>query len=118
MLGGRAASGGYQQALSTQAASRGGGHVDLILLVGHPGSVLFDHRDPVVGQGLSEDSGHFWLGGGGDPTDDRHPGAQVGKKLGLFDADVAAADNNHGLGQDRKSTRLNSSHVSISYAVI
>src|SRR5258708_20764608 len=30
---------------------------------------------------------------------------------------AAAADNGHGNGQDRKSTRLNSSHQIISYAV-
>src|SRR5699024_11382491 len=99
MLGGRAAAGGRQQALSTQAASRGGGPLDLVILLGRPGGVLFEHRNLIEGQRLSEDGGHFWLGGGGDPADDRHPGAQVGKKLGLFDADVAAADNNHGLGQ-------------------
>src|SRR5204862_6673652 len=35
----------------------------------------------------------------------------------LFDSDLPPATVRHGSGGDRKSTRLNSSHVEISYAV-
>src|SRR5690606_41031154 len=51
------------------------------------------------------------------PAHDRHP---VGHLLDLRE-DVAGEDHRlaarPGLGEDRKSTRLNSSHVKISYAV-
>ena len=63
------------------------------------GGVLFDHRDPVLGQGLAKDGDHFRLGSRGDPADDGHPGAQMGEELGLFDTDVATADDDHGVGQ-------------------
>src|SRR5690606_42154552 len=38
-------------------------------------------------------------------------------RLGKADARVVVGDNHSGIGLDRKSTRLNSSHVKISYAV-
>src|SRR5699024_11709941 len=63
------ASGGHQQALSTDPLSRNGAHLGLILLLGHGGGVFFDHRDPIVGQGVAEDGRYLRLGRGGDPTD-------------------------------------------------
>src|SRR5699024_12439819 len=41
----------------------------------------------------------------------------VGLVVGHLKLAAAGAEADHGLEQDRKSTRLNSSHVSISYAV-
>src|SRR5690242_21353795 len=38
-------------------------------------------------------------------------------QAGVADAEVAAVDEHRQQGADRKSTRLNSSHMSISYAV-
>src|SRR6266511_4621679 len=64
----------------------------------------------------------------GAALDDGDLGAHAGQKLAQLDADRAAADHHHPawdvaqgggfpVGPDRKSTRLNSSHVKISYAV-
>src|SRR5699024_11403438 len=71
------------------------------------------------GQGLPRDSGAHRVdadhrAGGGELTDDGHDAAQL---FVLIDADGPRPRRLASDIEDRKSTRLNSSHVSISYAV-
>src|SRR5262245_64134101 len=44
-------------------------------------------------------------------------GGGVGRQQHLEHADLVRRGDRHGQGRDRKSTRLNSSHLGISYAV-
>src|SRR4051812_49907157 len=52
-----------------------------------------------------------------DVTDRHDPGRAIHRRTEVLDRDPPLAAGDHSHGEDRKSTRLNSSHMSISYAV-
>src|SRR5256885_8548108 len=54
---------------------------------------------------------------GGDRDDDEGQARQCGRRRADDDVEVLPAVERQGFAEDRKSTRLNSSHLVISYAV-
>src|SRR5207249_11280041 len=62
--------------------------------------------------------GHHRRGMGVDPPLESHDGVRVlTRRTAGDEAPARGPHRQRGIGRDRKSTRLNSSHVSISYAV-
>src|SRR5690606_466150 len=98
------------------AAGGHGAHLDLVLVV--------DHEDlraerGVALDGLLRDEERVLVLAEGDERPHEHPRQE--RELGVVhedaERDLARARVDVDVGKDRKSTRLNSSHVKISYAV-